>query len=107
MRNIHPADELALIRADLRRLKEREAFLRDGFLCMRLPTRGDEAVATVKLLEHKTSRKDRLPQYVLDNAEYWETKVVRHVHVDEACKVSGRKPAFIVDDGEFDVVERF
>ncbi|MEL6641971.1 MAG: hypothetical protein AAFP98_11780 [Pseudomonadota bacterium] len=45
MRNIHPADELAMIRTDMRRLKEREAFLRNGFLAMRLPTRGEETIA--------------------------------------------------------------
>lgn len=106
MRNIHPADELALIRADLRRLKEREAFLRNGFLSMRLPTRGDDAVATVKILKQKRFLHDRLPQHMLDNEDFWETKVVRHVHIDEARKVSGRKPAFIVEDGEFDVIER-
>ena len=106
MRNLHPADELAMIRADLRRLKEREAVLRNGFLSLRLPTRGDDAVATVKILKEKRFLRDRLPQHVLDNADYWETKVIRHVHVDEARKVSGRRPAFIVEDGEFDVIDR-
>lgn len=106
MRNIHPADELAMIRADLRRLKEREAILRNGFLSLRLPLRGHDAVATVKILKEKRFLRDRLPQHVLDNADYWETKVVRHVHVDDTRNVSGLKPAFIVEDGEFDVVER-
>jgi hypothetical protein len=32
IRNIHPADELSMIREDIRRLKDREAFLRRGFL---------------------------------------------------------------------------
>jgi hypothetical protein len=107
MRNIHPADELAMIRADLRRLKEREAFLRKGFLEMRHDTRGVDAVATVKVLKTRRFCRDRLPSHVLENADYWETQIVRQVEVDEAAKVSGRIPAFIVDDGEFDVIERF
>lgn len=106
MRNMHPADELAMIRADLRRLKEREAFLRKGFLEMRLPPRGDEAVATVKVLKHRRLRQDRLPAHVLENADYWETQIVRHVHVDETRSVAGRRFAAFVDDDTFDVIER-
>ncbi len=107
MRNMHPADELAMIRADLRRLKDREAFLRKGFLEMRHDTRGVDAVATVKVLKQRRFRRDRLPPHVLDNADYWDTQIVRQVQVDEARNVSGRTPAFIVEDGEFDVIERF
>lgn len=105
MRNIHPADELAMIRADLRRLKEREAFLRKGFLTKKLPMRGDEAVATVKILKQRRFRRDLLPQHVLDNADYWETQVVRHVHIDAAAKVPRRPSQFVVED--IDVIEPF
>ena len=37
MRNIHPAYELAMVRADIDRLRQREAFLRRGFLGDTLP----------------------------------------------------------------------
>lgn len=105
MRNIHPADELAMIRADMRRLKEREAFLRKGFLTKRLPTHGDEAVATVKILKQRRFRRDLLPQDVLDNAEYWETQIVRHVHVDAASRAARHAAALVVEDAE--VIEPF
>lgn len=105
MKNIHPADELAMIRADLRRLKEREAFLRKGFLTLRLPTRGEDAVASVKIVKQRRFRRDLLPKTVLDNADYWETEIVRHVHVDEARKVHGRIPDFVVEDADAHVIE--
>ena len=107
MKNIHPADELAMIRADLRRLKEREAFLRRGFLTLRLPTRGEEAVASVKIVKQRRFRRDLLPKAVLDNADYWETEVVRHVHVDDARKACGRMPSFVVEDADAQVIEPF
>jgi len=105
MRNIHPADELAMIRADLHRLKEREAFLRNGFLSLRLPTRGNDSVASVKVIKQRRLRRDKLPPAVLENADYWETKVVRHVHVDCARKFNGSIAGFGGDEGDFDVIE--
>ena len=99
MRNMHPADELALIRSDLRRLKEREAFLRKGFLEMRHSPRGDEAVATVKILKKRQLRQDRLPPHVLENADYWETRIVRHVQVDPVASIARHTaPSFLEDD---------
>lgn len=107
MRNMHPADELAMIRTDIRRLREREDFLRKGFLSLRLPTRGDEAVATVKIVKQRKFCQDRLPQHLLDDPDLWETKVIRHVHVDETKTLAGRMPAFKVDGMMDDVIERF
>ena len=106
MRNIHPADELAMIRADLHRLKEREAFLRKGFLSLRFPTRGAETVATVKIIKQRRLRRDLLPKAVLENADYWETKVVRHVHVDSTKTAPVPMAGFPIDDSDFEVVER-
>lgn len=105
MRNIHPADELAMIRADLHHLKEREAFLRKGFLSLRLPTRGADSVASVKVIKQRRLRRDKLPPAVLENADYWETKVVRHVHVDCARNFSAPITGYGSDDSEFDVIE--
>ncbi|MEL6572731.1 MAG: hypothetical protein AAFQ64_13790 [Pseudomonadota bacterium] len=105
MKNIHPADELAMIRADLRRLKEREAFLRRGFLTLRLPTRGEDAVASIKVVKQRRFRRDLLPKAVLDNADYWETEIIRHVHVDEAPKARGHIPGFVVEDADVQVIE--
>jgi hypothetical protein len=107
MRNIHPADELAMIRTDLCRLREREDFLNKGFLSMRLPTRGDEAVASVKILKERRFRENKLPQHLLDDPELWETKVTRHVLVDQLKTISGQIPAPFARDLIDDVLERF
>lgn len=107
MRNIHPADELAMIRTDIRRLREREDYLRKGFLSLRLPTRGDDAVATVKILKQRKFCQEKLPQHMLDDPDLWETMVTRHVHIDETKALAGRIPAFIAHDMRDDVIERF
>jgi hypothetical protein len=107
MRNIHPADELAMISTDLRRLRDREDFLSKGFLSLRLPTRGDEAVATVKILKERRFRQNKLPQHMLDDPELWETKVTRHVLVNQMKTLSGQMPTLLAHDIHEDVLERF
>ncbi len=72
IRNIHPADELALIRDDIRRLKAREAFLQRGFLGDRLPRFGDEMVVEVAVIRNRKFLRDRLPATILNDATYWE-----------------------------------
>ena len=107
MRNMHPADELAMIRTDIRRLREREDFLRKGFLSLRFPTRGDEAVASVKIVKQRRFCRDKLPQHLRDDPELWETKIIRQVHVDETRTLAGRMPAFIASEMSDEVIERF
>jgi hypothetical protein len=107
MRNMHPADELAMIRTDIRRLREREDFLRKGFLTMRLPTHGVDAVATVKIVKNKRFCRDKLPPHLLEDPEMWETQVVRHVVVDEVGQTRGHMPVPLSADVDFAVIERF
>lgn len=107
MRNMHPADELALIRADIRRLQDREAFLRRGFLELRLPCRGDQAVATVTILKKRRFCHERLPDHMLQDDGLWETRIIRQVSVDKPARVSPYTPALAVQDADFDVIEPF
>ena len=107
MRNMHPADELAMIRADIHRLQNREAVLRRGFLEMRLPCRGDEAVATVKILKKRHFCRERLPEHLLQDDSLWETRIIRQVCVDSTRSVAGRTPVRVGDDDGFEVIERF
>lgn len=107
MRNMHPADELAMIRTDIRRLREREEYLRKGFLSLRFPTRGDEAVATVKIVKQRKFCQAKLPRHLQEDPDLWETQIIRHVHVDEAKNLSGRMPAFIANEMSDEVIERF
>jgi hypothetical protein len=107
MRNIHPADELAMIRTDLRRLREREDFLRKGFLSLRFPTRGDDVVATVKIVKERRLCQDKLPAHLLEDPDLWETKVTRHVHIDKLRRGASHVPAYIVGEMNNDVIEQF
>ena len=107
MRNMHPADELAMIRTDIRRLRDREEFLRKGFLSLRFPTRGDEAVATVKIVKQRKFCQEKLPRHLQEDPDLWETKIIRHVHVDETKNLAGRMPAFIAHEMTDEVIERF
>jgi len=84
MSSMQPADELAMIRADLRRLKEREAFLHRGMLEKRLSLCGKDAVASVKIMKKRHLRADLLPDHVRENDAYWETQVLREIHVERA-----------------------
>ena len=107
MRNMHPADELAMIRTDIRRLREREDYLRKGFLSLRLPTHGDAAVATVKIVKQRHFCQEKLPRHLQEDPDLWETRVIRNVHIDEAKTIAGRIPAFMAHEMSDDVIERF
>lgn len=107
MKNIHPADELAMIRADLRRLKAREDYLKKGFLSLRFPVRGDEAVATVKVLKQRKLCQERLPQHILDDAEMWETKVLREVVVDTPRNLGRVMASYAPPEADPSVIETY
>ncbi len=81
VRNIHPADELAMVRADIKRLKSREAFLREGFLEDTLPRHGDDAVVEVSVFSSRRFLRDRLPRKILDDEAYWGAVRTKHVSV--------------------------
>ncbi|WP_341367633.1 hypothetical protein [Yoonia sp. BS5-3] len=81
VRKLHPADELALIHEDLRRLKAREAFLRNGFLRDKLPKRGSDALVEVKTLRSRVLRQDKLPDAIRDDPQYWEERRLTQVQV--------------------------
>lgn len=98
IRNLHPADELALIREDMRRLKERETFLRNGFLSDSLPRRGAETLVEVKTLKSRVLRRDKLPETIVDDPRFWEERRLQQVHV---------KPLATGADDSFDVFEPF
>lgn len=98
IRNLHPADELALIREDMRRLKARETFLRNGFLRDSLPRRGTDAVVEVKTLRSRVLLRDKLPDTIVDDPQFWEERRLQQVRV--------RSLSDGADDG-FDVFEPF
>jgi hypothetical protein len=81
MRNIHPTYELAMVRADIDRLRQREAFLRRGFLGDTLPRHGDEAVVEIAVFRSRRFLRDKLPPGILENEAYWGTQRTEHVKV--------------------------
>lgn len=81
LKNLHPADELAMVRADIERLKSREAFLRRGFLGDTLPRSGDEAVVEVAVFRSRRFLRDKLPNEILENEAYWINQRIEHVRV--------------------------
>ncbi len=75
----HPADELADIRNDLKRLKAREAYLRNGFLNESLPRIGRDVVAQVMPLEKRVFLRDKLPAHILNDEAFWRTDLINEV----------------------------
>ncbi len=92
---IHPADELARIRAEIRRLKLREATLREGFLRGDLPVLGLGASVSVRRTRRRVLVKDRLPDAILGDDRYWEFRETPAVVVQPLARHPGprRDPA--------------
>lgn len=78
---LHPADELALIDEDIRRLKARETFLRNGFLRDTLPRRGAAALVEIKTLQSRVLLRDKLPEAIREDPQYWEERRLQQVQV--------------------------
>lgn len=70
--NIHPADELSLVREELRRLKAREAELRAGFLTGDLPRVGSIAQVGLKVQRRRVLQRNALPPSIQNDARYWK-----------------------------------
>ena len=77
--SFHPADELAMIRAQKRRLEDRERQLRDGYLAGTLNPIGYEASVEVKVAHQRVLLRDKLPDVIKDDPRYWEDRQVRSV----------------------------
>lgn len=80
-RNLHPADELAMIQSDIQRLRERERFLHNGFLQQTWPSRGKDAVVEISSVHSRVLIRDKLPKTILDDPEFWLERQKRQVSV--------------------------
>jgi hypothetical protein len=72
MSNMHPADELAWLRAEIRRLTRREAELRARFVAGKADREGTEASVTVRRTRRCIFRRERLPAHVLADPGLWD-----------------------------------
>lgn len=86
-RNMTPADELGYIRAEIRRLKAREAELRAEILETG-DASGTEYTIEIRTQERRTFDRSRLPQDIQDDPAYWKlstSQIVKSVPVGNAA----------------------
>jgi len=98
-RNLPPADELAEIRAEIRRLKAREAELREALL----ETGGADGLnwhVTIVEQRRRTLDREALPAAILDDPRYWKDSVSRIVKTvpKEGGAPEAAGPGLIDDD---------
>lgn len=90
-----PVDELAHVRAEIARLKQREDELREGFLRPGARLRSNQHEVVLRQQNRRVFVKDRLPAAILNNAAYWEDRsntVVTLRALDGAGPVRRRPP---------------
>ena len=87
--NRHPADELGDLRADIRRLKAREAELRERFIASGATVRGDETEVIVRRQRRRVLLRDRLPPQILQDPRLYEERVTTTVI---SRPIGGRAP---------------
>ena len=68
-----------MIRAHKKRLEDREAELRSGYLTGQLNPTGLEVTVEVKVARHRVLRKDLLPVAIRDDPYFWEDRDVHSV----------------------------
>lgn len=69
-----PVDELASVRAEIARLKQREDELRAGFLLPGARLRSNQHEVVVRHGRRRVFVKDRLPKHILDDPAYWDER---------------------------------
>ncbi len=74
---LHPADEIALIRAEIRELEQREAALREILMQPGASRRGGIAQVEIKTTRRRLFLRDLLPQSILSDPAMWAEQVVR------------------------------
>ena len=79
--NLYPADEIAQIRAEIRRLEAREQELRAGFLAGKLPLVGYESRVEVRKAKRRVFLRDKLSAQVLSDPKLWEERLALTVIV--------------------------
>ena len=95
-----PADELGLLREEMRRLKAREAELRTEILETG-DASGTEYTVTIKTQERRVLDKDKLPKEILDDPYYYKistSQTVRTVPIETAER---RRAESLIDEDDF------
>ncbi|AUC52718.1 hypothetical protein CDO87_05705 [Sagittula sp. P11] len=86
---MHPVDELAQLRAQMRRLKAREAELRAQVLSGNAPPISNRHRVEIVRQRRPDFVKDKLPEHVLNDPWYWETRETQVVKVVDLARRGG------------------
>ncbi|MEL7466958.1 MAG: hypothetical protein AAFN27_00800 [Pseudomonadota bacterium] len=96
-RNISPADELGHIRAEMKRLKAREAELKDQ-ITETGQTEGADFTVRVVEQTRRTLNREALPPEILEDDRYWKVSISRVV---KTVQVESDTPtASLIDDDD-------
>jgi len=90
--NRHPADELAELRMQIRRLKARENDLRKALLHGTCGLLGDDHRVVMHKQRRRVFLKDRLPQHVLSDPDLWETRYVTALKTEKRLALRAVRP---------------
>lgn len=78
-----PVDEFAQLKVEIRRLQDRADALRAGFLKPGARLRSNRFEVTVKRQKRRVFLKERLPEHVLADPQYWEERATEVVTCHE------------------------
>jgi hypothetical protein len=95
---MNPVDEFARLKAEIKRLQDRAEVLRDGFLRPGVCLRSNQFEVVVKRAKRRVFQKDRLPEAVLSDPQYWEE---REIEVVTCRELAGLR----ADDDDIIVIE--
>lgn len=105
-RNIHPADELGVIRAEIKRLKARETALRQQAIEAGTVAPGAEYRVEIVEQRRRTFNKDALPDEILNDPAYWKestTRIVKTVPLDRDPRATSDAGSYgdpLIDDDD-------
>ncbi len=92
MRNLPPADEMAQIRDDIRRLKIREAVLRRIVLDDPALRDGLESRVVVRVQKRRSLDMAQLPAFIKNDARFWVVTETQTVLIESRGKVAHCRP---------------
>lgn len=106
---MHPADEFAQVRSEIKRLETRAKTLRRRFLKGDVPLESNAHVVNVREQKRRVLMRDALPDHILDDPRFWEERCSPIVTVKPRSGVA--KPtrvhveSVLDEDDDFDVIE--
>lgn len=85
---MHPADEYALIAAEIRRLKTRQSSLREQVISDVRARMSNQHEVKVQNAKRRVFLREKLPRCILDDANYWEIRESPRVTVKDISSMA-------------------